>query len=251
MIYAVWASEIPSEGLRLDQRAGGYVLSGRKPFCSGIGIVDRALITVSEPHALLLDVDMRGQQERVEADLSRWATSAFLATKTGAVDFSDFNVTVSDVVGPEDFYLTRPGFWHGACGPAACWVGGAKGLVSFANASNRADPHTLAHLGAMESSLWMMKAALDRAGDEIDRCDVDNPMLRALQLRHVIEQGCSDILRRLPRAFGPYPLAMDSEISRRYQELDLYLRQSHGERDLETIGKVIRDKKARSVPEKV
>jgi hypothetical protein len=241
-IYAVWASEISNEGLRLTEHEGEYRLNGRKPFCSGIGIVDRALITVSEPHALLLDVDMRSQQDCVDVDLSRWATTAFLATKTGAIAFNDFRSTIPDIVGPENFYLSRPGFWHGACGPAACWVGGASALVSFARKSNRADPHTLAHLGAMEATLWMMNAALDHLGNQIDASASVDPMLRALRLRHVIEQGCSDILRRLPRAYGPYPLAMDTEISRRYQELDLYLRQSHGERDLETIGKVTRAK---------
>jgi hypothetical protein len=241
-IYAVWASEMPNEVLRLSKGDGGYQLNGRKPFCSGIGIVDRALITVSEPHASLFDVDMRSQEDRVDSDLSRWATTAFLATKTGAITFNDFRSTMHDIVGPENFYLSRPGFWHGACGPAACWVGGATGLVSFARESNRSDPHTLAHLGAMEATLWMMNAALDRAGRQIDGSDTDDPMLRALRLRHVIEQGCSDILRRLPRAYGPYPLAMNAEISCRYQELDMYLRQSHGERDLETIGRVTRAK---------
>jgi hypothetical protein len=44
-------------------------------------------------------------------------------------------------------------------------------------------------------------------------------------------------LRRLPRAYGPHPVAMDEKISKRYQELDLYLRQSHAERDLEALGR--------------
>jgi hypothetical protein len=44
-----------------------------------------------------------------------------------------------------------------------------------------------------------------------------------------------DILTRLTRALAPHPLACQA-ISRQYQELDLYLRQSHGERDLEILG---------------
>jgi hypothetical protein len=63
--------------------------------------------------------------------------------------------------------------------------------------------------------------------------DRENAMIRALTVRHLVEQACTDVLRRLPRAYGPYPLAMEENISRRYQELDLYLRQSHAERDLE------------------
>jgi hypothetical protein len=33
---------------------------------------------------------------------------------------------------------------------------------------------------------------------------------------------------------------MDEKIAQRYQELDLYLRQSHRERDLEALGRDIR-----------
>ena len=34
--------------------------------------------------------------------------------------------------------------------------------------------------------------------------------IRALQLRHLIEQACTDTLQRFARAYGPHPLCMDS-----------------------------------------
>lgn len=43
VLYAVWASEIPGQALQLKRTSDGYQLSGSKPFCSGIGMVDRAL----------------------------------------------------------------------------------------------------------------------------------------------------------------------------------------------------------------
>jgi hypothetical protein len=46
--------------------------------------------------------------------------------------------------------------------------------------------------------------------------------IRALTLRHVVEQACTDVLRRIARAYGPRPLAFDCDISRRYQELDMF-----------------------------
>lgn len=46
LAYAVWASEIPGHAIRLERTAGAYQISGSKPFCSGLGIVDQALITV-------------------------------------------------------------------------------------------------------------------------------------------------------------------------------------------------------------
>jgi hypothetical protein len=71
--------------------------------------------------------------------------------------------------------------------------------------------------------------------------------IRALSLRHLIEQICTDVLRRIPRAFGPFPLAMNEAISLRYQELDLYLRQSHAERDLERLGTKLRERTCREL----
>jgi len=97
----------------------------------------------------------------------------------------------------------------------------------------------------MSAAAWSMQTALQVAGNEIDAAwdDCDAAQARALSVRHVVEQGCTDILRRLARAYGPHPLAMDRAVSRRYQELDLYVRQSHSERDLEALGRLHRKTK--------
>ena len=117
-------------------------------------------------------------------------------------------------------------------------------MVGYALQQSREEPHTLAHLGAMQAPVWAFGAYLAWAGDEIDAepYDACDARIRALAIRHFVEQGCTDILRRLPRAYGSRPLAMDESVSRRYQELDLYLRQSHGERDLESLGRSFREK---------
>ncbi len=238
-LYGVWAAEASDKILRMD----GLTLTGRKPFCSGSGIVDRALITVKEPEPLLVDVDLR--HGRVTFDDSAWKTTAFAETKTSSASFESVIVKQAEIIGETGYYLQRPGFWHGACGPAACWAGGAAGLLRWALNQKRRDPHTMAHLGAMQAAVWSMQAALRTAGHEIDAAwnDVEAAQMRALSLRHVVEQGCTDSLRRLARAYGPHPLAMDEEIGRRYQEVDLYVRQSHGERDLEALGNLSRASK--------
>ncbi len=233
-LYAVWAAEAPDKILQMD----GSLLSGSKPFCSGAGIVDRALVTVKEPTARLVDVDLKGPGGSVNFDESAWKTCAFAETKTSIARFDSILVKEREIIGEQGFYLQRPGFWHGACGPAACWAGGAAGLLKFASRQKRDDPHTLAHLGAMKAAVWSMESALRVAGNEIDAApdDAEAAQRRALIVRHVIEQGCTDVMRRLARAYGPHPLAMDESISRRFQELDLYVTQSHAERDLEVLG---------------
>ena len=242
VLYAVWASEIPGQALQLKRTSDGYQLSGTKPFCSGIGMVDRALVTVGLPEQLLVEVDLRKNEDRIDADLETWKVDAFRATKTGAITFLNSRLSPNAPVGASRWYLERPGFWHGACGPAACWAGGVAGLLDFALESKRDDPHTLAHLGAMQAGIWGMYSLLRRAGDEIDGapCDGKAGQIRALQLRHLIEQMGAETLQRFSRAYGPFPLSMDEKTARRYQEAALYMRQSHAERDLECLGRLMR-----------
>ena len=249
-LYGVWAAEIPNQPLRLENSHTGSSVSGSKMFCSGAGLVDRALVTIGWPEERLVEIDLRQHASRISFDDSGWKTTAFKETRTAAGTFAEVPVAAEDLVGEAGWYLNRPGFWHGACGPAACWAGGAAGLVDYAMRQRRKDAHTLAHLGAMHADAWSMQVALDAAGREIDESpdDADGGRIRARTVRHLVEQASTDILRRLTRAFGPYPLAMDEDVSRRCQELDLYLRQCHAERDLEALGQDLRD--AVSISEK-
>ncbi len=241
-VYGVWASEKPGEELKLESASGQLTISGAKMFCSGTDLIDRALVTVRIPEERLIDVDLRPHRAAVRFDTSGWKSEAFAETRTGTAVFSQVPVSAADLIGEPEWYLSRPGFWHGACGPACCWAGGAAGLVDYARQQTRSDPHTLAHLGAMEASIWALQSYLEIAGREIDQSPEDalQARIRALTVRHLVEQACSDVLRRLPRAYGPSPLAFNGYIARGYQELDLYLRQSHAERDLEALGSAIR-----------
>ena len=115
------------------------------------------------------------------------------------------------------------------------------GLLGFAESSKRDDSHTLAHLGAMHANAWAMRTLLQAAGEEIDRAPAGTAaQKRALTLRHAIDHLASDTLQHFARAYGPFPLAMHAEASRRYQEAEIFLRQCHAERDLEALGRLLR-----------
>lgn len=241
-IYAVWASEIPDKPLNIEKNNDNeYLLTGTKMFCSGAGIVDKALITAGE---FLIDLNVTSNPT-IEVTNENWYTLAFKETKTSTVHFNQTPFHHGDIIGFSNWYTTRKGFWPGALGPAACWGGGAAGLVDYAMRSNRSDAHTMAHLAAMNSNIWTMGSILRTAGDSIDASCSPNTVtemqILALQSRHIIEQLCTDTLRRFARAYGPFPLACDASISRRYQELDLFLRQNHAERDLDILGRLLRN----------
>lgn len=236
--YAVWASEIPGRELRLEAGPNGYRLSGTKQFCSGAGLVDRALMTAGVGGAVLVQVDLRTYTDCVRYDGGGWAVDAFRMTRTSAVTFE--GCPVVGVVGADGWYVQRPGFWRGAVGPAAAWAGGAAGLLDYVMRSTRDDAHTAAHRAAMHTDVWVTECVLDAAAHAFDRADGQNAMVCALAARHAIEQACTDTLRRFARAMGPAPLARDSDMSRRYTELDIFLRQCHAERDLESLGRALR-----------
>lgn len=253
-IYGVWASAGPSDGTRIDRRcremadssSASTVINGTKPFASGLGIVTRALVTAawatgSDSDAasapVLVDVDVTPTSSIV-TDLTAWSTPALAESATGTVQFDQHPVDESDVIGAPGWYLERVGFWHGACGPAACWAGAAAGLVDAAEHIVDADPHRRAHLGAMRSDVWALRAMLASAGREIDDDPADGlrALQRALALRHHVERVATDILDRFGRAFGPRPFAHDADINQRWLDVHLYLRQDHGERDLALLG---------------
>jgi hypothetical protein len=229
-IYGVWASTGPNDPL-LD----GNVISGTKCFCTGLGIVDRALMTVSDStgRPLLVDVDVR-RGSSVTTDTDDWATTALADTATGSITLTDHEVDSDSLIGPEGWYLSRPGFWHGACGPAACWAGAALGLVDAGVGLTDEDPHRRAHLGAMVASAWSLQALIRSAGDDIDReyNDVAAGEHRARSLRHIVERTCTEILDRFGRSFGPRPFTTNVDVARRFADTHLYLRQHHGEREL-------------------
>ena len=130
-LYGVWASEIPGQSLEIERGANGLTIHGAKLFCSGAGLIDHALVTTGTPNPLLVDIDLRANSHAIEFDDSIWKTTAFQETRTSKGVFHRARVPKSDIVGKPGWYLARPGFWHGACGPAACWAGGARGLLTM------------------------------------------------------------------------------------------------------------------------
>jgi len=254
VVYGVWASTGPSETTRLERRCGSQtgwstsasVLNGTKPFASGLGLATRALVSAHDmrhegaentAEPMLVDVDVTVESSIV-TDLTNWSTPALADSCTGSVRFVGHPVDDDAVIGAPGWYLDRVGFWHGACGPAACWAGAAAGLVDAAEHLVDNDPHRRAHLGAMRSDVWALRAMLSAAGQEIDADPDDHwrARVRALALRHQVERTASDILDRFGRAFGPRPFAHDADTNQRWLDVHLYLRQDHGERDLAVLG---------------
>jgi hypothetical protein len=237
-LYGVWASDGPASRLNYNFLPNGDLsLQGTKQFCSGATFLEAALVTAHGERGILL-FDVALEDTGIRPQPSRWASAAMADTDTVAVDFDKVRISSRCMVGLPDWYLTRPGFWHGAIGPAACWAGGARSLIDAATALGRKDPHSRAQVGALQSLQWALGAYLDQSAQQIDADPGDSMRqgkVRALKVRHLIERACTEVLDRFGRATGPQLLAHDGHVARQHAALNLYIRQCHAERDLEAI----------------
>jgi alkylation response protein AidB-like acyl-CoA dehydrogenase len=237
-LYGVWASDAPPSRVTCERLASDeWRIEGIKQFCSGAALIDAALVTAHHADGILL-FDLPIKHPRVIPQPTAWASPAFADTSTTAVQFDSLVISDRYRLGNAGWYLNRPGFWHGSVGPAACWAGGAQSLIDAAVSLNRSDPHSRAHVGALEATAWGLHAILEQAGREIDADPEDSSgtaRTRGLKVRHLIERACAEVLDRFARATGPHLLAHDAHVVRQHQALTLYIRQCHGERDLANI----------------
>jgi alkylation response protein AidB-like acyl-CoA dehydrogenase len=236
--WGVWAAEPPQPVLTAERGPDGWRLHGTKAWCSGAGLCSHALVTArAGARRPLLAVDLR--RPGVSVDLSAWAADGMRRSATGMVSF---DAVPAEPVGPPTGYLERPGFWHGAVGVAACWLGGAERVAdTLRRAGPRLDDHGLAHLGAVDAALTAARWSMSAAGNEIDANSPDTraAQRRAGRVRAIVERAAAETIDRVGRALGATPLATDEGHATAVADLTVYLRQSHAERDLAALGRLL------------
>lgn len=238
-LWGVWAAESRDAVLGARDDRGRVVLDGTKVWCSGAGLCSHALVTArlvtGERGLFAVALEDRG----VHPLPSSWRNAGMAESDTRAVQFT---ATPAVAVGHPGEYLSRPGFWHGAAGVAACWLGGARAVAAplYARAgAETADAHALAHLGAVDAALAAADAMLMSVAHEIDEDPLNRKgraELLARRARAVAETAVGEAVDRAARALGPAPLCLDAAHARRVADLSIYVRQSHAERDLERLG---------------
>lgn len=249
--WGVWAAEALDAPLLLTERAdGSFVLDGVKAWCSGAGLCTHALVTARSAAApgqrLLCAVALpqergdEGREASLRIDTQSWRAAGMMRSRTYSVCFDG---VVPQWVVPADRYLQRAGFWHGAIGVAACWLGGAFAVARTLRerATGPARAHRLAHLGAVDSALSCAVWAMDAAARELDEApdDIDAARIRALRLRLLVGHVASDVIDRVGRALGAAPLCLDAQHAQVVADLSVYVRQCHAEVDAATLGEMV------------
>lgn len=239
--YGVYAAERPGlEPVRSAIEAGTTTVTGRKPWCSLAGGLDRALITATEgDERRLFDIDLRAAG--AEALSGTWVSRGLTAVDSGDLQLDHVPATP---VGEAGWYLTRPGFAWGGIGVAACWYGGAVGLArSMLVAAGRRDPDqiALAAIGEADRLLWAARSVLADAAACIDSGAAAGRegALLADRARGVVADAAERILVLVGRSLGPAPLTFDEDHARRVADLTVYLRQHHAGRDDARAGSAV------------
>lgn len=240
-LWGVWAAESPDAVLTATNVKGAFVLNGTKVWCSGAGFCTHALVTAR------LDNGERGLfavavvDPAVKALPSTWWNAGMAGSDTRPVQFTNAQAVA---IGDPGDYLSRPGFWHGAIGVAACWLGGARRVAEplyRCAASESADAYSLAHLGAVDAALAAGEAMLSTAAAQVDADPFDrsdSAELLARRVRAIVEHAADEAITRTGRALGPGPLCQDGRHAQRVADLSIYIRQSHAERDLAALGEL-------------
>jgi len=248
-VWGTWCAEPPDARLALRHGGAGFTLSGRKAWCSGAANVAHALVSCwnDAGQACLAAVALGQPGVTVTGD--GWHAVGMAGSQSVDVLFDGATATL---VGEPGFYVARPGFWHGGAGVAACWYGAAQALGATLHASLAArlaagqpvDAHRLAQAGEVDVALRGTAALLREAAAQIDASPYENGMARALRVRLAVEQCANTVLHAVGRALGAGPLCKDTRVARLFADLPVFLRQSHAERDLETLGRSVTEEAA-------
>lgn len=238
-LWGVWAAEAPDAVLSALSAHGATTLHGTKAWCSGASLCTHALVTARREggeralYAVALD------STAIRPLPSTWRNPGMQGADTRSVQFTN---AAAAPIGDAGEYLDRPGFWHGAIGVAACWLGGARAVAAPLYkrvGEGSANDHAKAHLGAVDAALTAAQATLFAAAALVDDDPLDkfgDAELRARRVRAVVETAVDEAITRSGRALGPAPLALDAQHARRVADLTIYVRQSHAEQDLARLG---------------
>lgn len=247
--FGVFAAEAP--GLRLDAvpddaaPAGSptWRLVGRKPWCSLASHLSDALLTARTPSGerRLFRVSLRDPGVTTNDEL--WLSRGMPLVPSGPVDFSD---VPAEPVGEAGWYLDRPGFAWGGIGVAACWWGGGIGLVDALRAHAERKPDSelaLAALGASAVDIAAAENAIAESARAIEAGDAAGRRGAAIaqRVRSTVRGRVDAIRARAVATLGPAPLTADDAYLARVSDLELYVQQDHGERDLARLGRLILD----------
>ena len=248
MVWGVWASEALGGRVSFEPATptanGAVLLTGLKHWCSGARTGSHALLTVwpgqgqqqqDAPQLAWLPVD----QPEVQVIPDAWKAVGMNGSASLQVQLTGARAWL---VGSPGQYLSRPGFWQGGAGVAACWYGGTTTLAKtlFRAVAQRPEssrsPFLLAAVGKVAVKMRAMALTLQDAARWIDEHPHADASDIALGVRLAVAASATHVLEEVAAALGATPFCCDAAFARAAVDLPVFIRQSHGDRDCAALG---------------
>lgn len=243
-IWGVWASEGSDARVSIESDStgelGAVVLRGVKHWCSGAGTGSHALVTAWDPAescSQLVRVDLA--QPGVEVYSDQWKAVGMSGSASLQVRF---HAVRACRVGAAGAYVSRPGFWHGGAGIAACWYGAAVALAdAFHQSISQGtpalrSPFRLAAAGRVDVMLQGVSLMLRQTAGWVDQHPFEDASLAALRVRLAAARCATQVLEEVGAAWGPTPYCADAAFAEMAADLPVFVRQSHADRDYAALG---------------
>ena len=231
--HGVWGADPRPDDVPTSRPAAldpdGRTVSGVKVFCSGAGLVRRALVLVRDHDGgqacVLLDVE---DPERAAVDRAWFAGDALRTSASHRVVLDRAPVLASlRGDGDRSALLEEPWFSGDALRTAVTWAGALDAVLDGTTTALRqreASDAEAALLGRAHAARGTVDRWLDHATATRDH-DPEAAAATVLQARLEITERCREVLRACAELTGSHPLAVGSPAARARADLDLLLLQ--------------------------
>lgn len=250
-IFGVWNTEA-GDGVKIFPLGNGkFRLEGAKTFASGIGYVNRPIVTGRTPDGgwQMFVVPLETVETKIDA--SFWKPLGMQSSRSFRIDLTGVEITENEIIGARDDYYRQPFFSGGAIRFAAVQLGAAESLLDLTGKFLRDlkrtdDAFQQMRAGetaiAIESgNLFLEKAA--RIFDEFLRDKNQEKLGKILNyagmMRTIIERICQDAIVATTRSIGSRGLLKPLHFERIIRDLTMYLRQAAPDATLVEIGKYV------------
>lgn len=221
--------------------APGFALTGKKAFCSGLGLVKAAVVSApmgNQTHLFYTDVD---DPDRM--DNGQWEVSGMRATRSGGYDFRDVTLPDDAAVGGPDAYYIEPHFLGGMMRMGAVQLGGLDALfeetITALRKRERVEDGLVAlRIGQIASFREMALGTVERLARRLaDQAPPAEIAREAVLMREGVEHCIVRVLEIAERGLGTLAHRETSAVSRLRRDLSFYIRQAAVDERLMAVGR--------------
>ncbi len=226
-LFGVWGAD-SDKPVTIERTSAGARLNGAKRFASGLGLVDRAIVTATTPDGPQLM--LLAARDPARMDASVWQTSGMRATASGIYDFDGFSVTGAAYIGKPGDYTREPHFEGGVWRYAAAQVGGMEAIAKVARTAvaGTDDPHQLRRVAELAMLCETGRLWVERAAERAEHPEADDAAVAYVLLaREVVEQTAQKVIALADRALGSRSFFNGHPVERMRRDLAFFLRQAN------------------------